>query len=224
MRTRRWISAPAERTTAGPMSKGRVQAACTDTHLQLHPQRRRRLLRHGRLRLPRHAVPRGNAGELLLRRLLRALDQADDVRREWQCQRRLQVRAARPGTNSAGDIVYLTEGPDGALYYLDLGYADTTGTFGISKLRRHPLSAIQPGPGGARLGGQDIGSRAACRELLERRLERSGGTADHVLVGLRGRHASRPPRIPSHTFASPGQYVGSAHGLGRREQLASRRR
>src|SRR5262249_35417502 len=35
-----------------------------------------------------------------------------------------------------GDIVYLAEGPDGALYYLDLGYSDTSGTFGISKLRR----------------------------------------------------------------------------------------
>jgi glucose/arabinose dehydrogenase len=35
-----------------------------------------------------------------------------------------------------GDIVYLTEGPDGALYYLDLGYSDTTSEFGISKLRR----------------------------------------------------------------------------------------
>ena len=35
-----------------------------------------------------------------------------------------------------GDVVYLTEGPDGALYYLDLGYSDTTGTSGISKIRR----------------------------------------------------------------------------------------
>ncbi len=35
-----------------------------------------------------------------------------------------------------GDIVYLTEGPDGALYYLDLGYSDTSGTFGVSKIRR----------------------------------------------------------------------------------------
>ena len=35
-----------------------------------------------------------------------------------------------------GDIVYLTEGPDGALYYLDLGYSDISGTFGISKIRR----------------------------------------------------------------------------------------
>ena len=37
---------------------------------------------------------------------------------------------------SAGDIVYLTEGPDGALYYVDLGYGDVSGTFGVSKIRR----------------------------------------------------------------------------------------
>lgn len=35
-----------------------------------------------------------------------------------------------------GDIVYLAEGPDGALYYVDLGYSDVGGTFGISKIRR----------------------------------------------------------------------------------------
>ena len=35
-----------------------------------------------------------------------------------------------------GDIVYLTEGPDGAVYYLDLGYSDTSGQFGVSKLHR----------------------------------------------------------------------------------------
>ena len=35
-----------------------------------------------------------------------------------------------------GDIVYLTEGPEGALYYVDLGYSDVSGTFGVSKIRR----------------------------------------------------------------------------------------
>src|SRR4029453_19307206 len=35
-----------------------------------------------------------------------------------------------------GDVVYLTEGPDGALYYVDLGYSDTTNTPAISKIRR----------------------------------------------------------------------------------------
>ncbi|HSX42846.1 MAG TPA: LamG-like jellyroll fold domain-containing protein [Candidatus Saccharimonadales bacterium] len=35
-----------------------------------------------------------------------------------------------------GDVVYLTEGPDGSLYYIDLGYSDTSGTYGTSKIRR----------------------------------------------------------------------------------------
>jgi glucose/arabinose dehydrogenase len=34
-----------------------------------------------------------------------------------------------------GDIVYLMEGPDGALYYLDLGFSDASG-LGVSKLHR----------------------------------------------------------------------------------------
>ncbi len=42
-----------------------------------------------------------------------------------------------------GDIVHLTEGPDGSLYYVDLGYSDTTGTFGVSKIRR--ISYVPPG-------------------------------------------------------------------------------
>lgn len=45
-----------------------------------------------------------------------------------------------------GDIVYLTEGPDGALYYVDLGYSDTTGTFGISKIRRIRYLQSNQGP------------------------------------------------------------------------------
>jgi glucose/arabinose dehydrogenase/PKD repeat protein len=35
-----------------------------------------------------------------------------------------------------GDIVYLAQGPDGALYYVDLGFSDVTKEEGISKIRR----------------------------------------------------------------------------------------
>ncbi len=35
-----------------------------------------------------------------------------------------------------GDIVDLAEGPDGALYYVDLGFDDESGQFGVSKIRR----------------------------------------------------------------------------------------
>ena len=45
-----------------------------------------------------------------------------------------------------GDIVYLVQGPDGALYYLDLGYSDIGGTYGISKLRRIRYAASNQSP------------------------------------------------------------------------------
>jgi len=56
-----------------------------------------------------------------------------------------------------GDIVYLTEGPEGALYYVDLGYSDVGGTFGVSKIRRiqynqsdlAPVVATSATPAGA---------------------------------------------------------------------------
>jgi len=44
-----------------------------------------------------------------------------------------------------GDIVYLGQGPDDALYYVDLGFSDTTGQTGISKIRRiRFISSNQP--------------------------------------------------------------------------------
>ena len=42
-----------------------------------------------------------------------------------------------------GDIVHLSEGPDGSLFYVDLGYSDTTATFGVAKIRR--IRYLAPG-------------------------------------------------------------------------------
>ena len=53
-----------------------------------------------------------------------------------------------------GDIVYLTEGPDGALYYVDLGYSDIGGTFGVSKIRR--IRFISGEPAADRVGRRRI--------------------------------------------------------------------
>ena len=105
---------------------------------------RPRCLDHRRVRLSRQPVPEQLPGQLLLRRLHAELDPAADVRRERQCHRRLQLRAGRRAASTApyGDIVYLTEGPDGALYYVDLGYSDISGTFGVSKIRRIQLRSI----------------------------------------------------------------------------------
>ena len=87
-----------------------------------------------------------------------------------------------------GDIVYLTEGPDGALYYVDLGYSDIGGTFGVSKIRRIRYVAVEPGAGRGRVGEPDLRAGAARRQLLERGLVRSRGPAADLLVDVRRRH------------------------------------
>ena len=45
-----------------------------------------------------------------------------------------------------GDIVYLTEGPEGALYYIDLGVSDTTGQVGVSKIHRISFTGANQPP------------------------------------------------------------------------------
>ena len=55
-----------------------------------------------------------------------------------------------------GDIVYLTEGPDGSLYYIDLGYSDVSGTFGTSKIHRIRYQSSNQAP--AAVAGSDITS------------------------------------------------------------------
>ena len=69
-----------------------------------------------------------------------------------------------------GDIVYLTEGPDGALYYVDLGYSDIGGTFGVSKIRRIRYVQSNQPPIAVVSARPDLGAGAADGELLERRL------------------------------------------------------
>ena len=85
-----------------------------------------------------------------------------------------------------GDIVYLTEGPDGALYYVDLGYSDTTHTAGISKIRRIRFinGGNQP-PIAVAAATPTLGARAVDREFLQRGLVGSGRTTAVVLVDVR---------------------------------------
>ena len=86
-----------------------------------------------------------------------------------------------------GDIVYLAEGPDGALYYLDLGYSDIGGTFGVSKIRRIKYVRSNQAPVVNASANPTSGADAAQRLVLERRLVRSRGPAADLLVGLRRR-------------------------------------
>ena len=58
-----------------------------------------------------------------------------------------------------GDIVYLTEGPDGALYYVDLGYSDISGTFGVSKIRRIRYIQSNQAPIAVAVGEPDLRGR-----------------------------------------------------------------
>jgi glucose/arabinose dehydrogenase/PKD repeat protein/chitodextrinase len=110
------------------------------------------------------------------------------------------------GNNSAGDIVYLTEGPDGALYYLDLGYADTTGTFGISKLRRIRYLPSNQAPVALASADRTSGpaplavnfSSAGSNDPEGRPITYSWDFGDGSLSTAAN---------PQHTFASPGQYV-----------------
>ena len=87
-----------------------------------------------------------------------------------------------------GDIVYLTEGPDGALYYVDLGYSDIGGTFGVSKIRRIRYVQSNQAPDRGRRGVTDVGATAARRGVLERRLVRPGGSAADLRLDVRRRH------------------------------------
>jgi len=107
---------------------------------------------------------------------------------------------------SAGDVVYLTEGPDGALYYVDLGYSDISGSFGVSKIRRirylqsnqapvaiasaTPTSGVQP---------LDVSfSSAGSMDPEGQPITYSWDFGDG---------ASSTSANPTHTYTQPGQYV-----------------
>ena len=124
-----------------------------------------------------------------------------------------------------GDIVYLTEGPDGALYYVDLGYSDISGTFGVSKIRRIELHPIRPAPGGCGIRIAHARPDSAHRQLLQRRLLRSGRAASDLFVDLRRwHHIDRKPthRTPMRSPARirPGSRFPTA--LTRRSRRRSR--
>ena len=152
------------------------------------------------------AVPGVVRGQLLLRRLHAELDPPPDVRRERQRHRRRSTSSPPTARVDGpyGDIVYLTKGPDGALYYVDLGYSDISGTFGVSKIRRIRYVAVEPAAGRGRRGQPDLRAGAADRELLERRLVRSRGAAAHLLVDVRRRRDLDRRQPDPHVHARPG--------------------
>jgi glucose/arabinose dehydrogenase/chitodextrinase len=110
------------------------------------------------------------------------------------------------GSESAGDIVYLTEGPDGALYYVDLGYSDISGTFGVSKIRRIRYTQSNQAPV-ALVSANPTSGPAPLAVTFS-----SAGSMDPEGQPITyswdfGDGTSSTASNPVHTYAQPGQYV-----------------
>jgi glucose/arabinose dehydrogenase/PKD repeat protein len=104
-----------------------------------------------------------------------------------------------------GDIVYLDEGPDGALYYVDLGYDDETGTSGVSKIRRIKYVQSNQAPVVDASANPTSGPTPLTVAFS------SSGSSDPEGQPLTyswafGDGASSTEANPSHTYTSPGAY------------------
>ena len=105
-----------------------------------------------------------------------------------------------------GDIVYLAEGPDGALYYVDLGYSDVGGTFGVSKIRR--ISYVQSQPGAGRRAPRRTptsGPTPLDVDFSSAGSSDPEGAAADLLVDF-GDGTTSTAANPTHTYAQPGPY------------------
>ena len=115
-----------------------------------------------------------------------------------------------------GDIVYLTEGPDGALYYVDLGYSDISGTFGVSKIRRIRFVQSNQPPVAAAAANPTSGRRRWRSSFS------SAGSIDPEGQPLTyswtfGDGATSTAANPTHTYTQAGPVHGTAAGLRRRQ-------
>ena len=87
-----------------------------------------------------------------------------------------------------GDIVYLTEGPDGALYYVDLGYSDDSGQFGVSKIRRIRYVQSNQAPISIASGNPTTGTPPLDVTFSSAGLERSRGPTAYLPLDVRRQH------------------------------------
>jgi glucose/arabinose dehydrogenase/PKD repeat protein len=105
-----------------------------------------------------------------------------------------------------GDIVDLKEGPDGALYYVDIGYSDTTGQTAVSKIRRiRYVSGNQP-PVAVASANPTSGQAPLTVNFS------SAGSSDPEGQPLSyswtfGDNTTSTAANPAHTYAQPGQYT-----------------
>jgi glucose/arabinose dehydrogenase/PKD repeat protein len=105
-----------------------------------------------------------------------------------------------------GDIVYLTEGPDGALYYVDLGYSDISGTFGVSKIRRVRFSGANQAPVVSAAANPTAGPAPLAVDFS------SAGSSDPEGQPLTyswtfGDGGTSSAANPAHTYTQAGQYT-----------------
>ena len=114
-----------------------------------------------------------------------------------------------------GDIVYLTEGPDGALYYLDLGYSDIGAHVRRQQAPADPLRRREPGAGRDRHGQPPRRGRLRSPSAFS-----SAGSIDPEGQPLTyswtfGDGTTSVAANPVHTYTAAGSVHGAAHGLGR---------
>ena len=105
-----------------------------------------------------------------------------------------------------GDIVYMVEGPDGSLYYLDLGYSDISGQFGISKIRRIRYVTSNQSPVATAAANPTSGPTPLSVAFS------SAGSADPegqpiTYAWTFGDGGTSTDPNPTHTYTQPGQYT-----------------
>ena len=104
-----------------------------------------------------------------------------------------------------GDIVYLTEGPEGALYYVDLGVSDTTGEIGVSKIRRISFVGSNQPPVAQASANPTTGPTPLVVNFS------SAGSSDPEGQPLTyawnfGDNTTSTAANPTHTYTTPGPY------------------
>ena len=115
-----------------------------------------------------------------------------------------------------GDIVYLTEGPEGALYYIDLGVSDTTGPIGVSKIHRISFVGSNQPPVAQASANPTSGPTPLVVNFS------SAGSSDPEGQPLTyawnfGDNTTSTAANPTHTYNIAGPLSGPAHGIRRSE-------
>ena len=167
------------------------------------------------------SFPSSYRRRLLLRRLRPELDQGPEVRRQRQPSpaRSTSSRPTGAPTAPTGTSSTSHEGPDGALYYLDLGYSDIGGDSRREQDPPDQVRAIEPSSGGRMRSANPTSGPAPLNVSFS-----SSGSSDPEGQPLTyswnfGDGATSTAANPSHTYTTPGTYQVALDGLGRRQHF-----